>query len=308
MWTLAPGIAYLDLNFDGRAGAIASAVLHGPGGVAIVDPGPSSTLPTLRRALALAGISLADVTDLLLTHIHLDHAGAAGTLVAERPGLRVWVHARGAPHLVDPRKLVASAARLYGDAMDRLWGDVRPVPADALVVLSGGERRAAGGRVWDVAYTPGHAAHHVSFLDADSGVAFVGDVAGMHFGGRGPALPPTPPPDIDLAAWRESLTRIDAWNAQTLFLTHFGPAHHPRAHLAGLAEELTYAAALAKRALDRDEEDAARQAWFVAELRRHVRKDMGEDVARICDVAGRFDLSWLGLSRYWRTRHVPERP
>jgi glyoxylase-like metal-dependent hydrolase (beta-lactamase superfamily II) len=154
MITLASGLSYLDLNFDGVKGVIASVILRGPGGVAILDPGPSSTLPALRAGLEHAGIMLADVTSILLTHIHLDHAGATGTLVRENPALRVYVHAKGAPHLVDPAKLIASATRLWGDEMDRLWGEMRPVPAGNLTILHGGERIAAGGRDLDIAYTP----------------------------------------------------------------------------------------------------------------------------------------------------------
>ena len=174
MITLASGLSYCDLHFLGEPRIIATVVLHGPGGVTLIDPGPSSTLPTLRAALARAGMTVADVRALVLTHIHLDHAGVVGTLAQENAHLRIYVHEKGAPHLVDPSKLVASATRLWGDDMGRLWGECRPVSADRLVVLVGGERIEAGGRTLDVAYTPGHASHHVSYLSADSGVAFVG--------------------------------------------------------------------------------------------------------------------------------------
>src|SRR5258708_6271164 len=139
MITLASGLSYLDLHFLDTPGVIASVVIHGRGGVAIIDPGPSSTLPMLRKELTDAGIEMADVTAILLTHIHLDHAGATGTLLKEQPSLCVYVHEKGAPHMVDPSKLLASAARLYGDQMDRLWGEVLPVAADAIVALRGGE-------------------------------------------------------------------------------------------------------------------------------------------------------------------------
>jgi glyoxylase-like metal-dependent hydrolase (beta-lactamase superfamily II) len=157
MNTLASGLSYFDLNFLNTSGVIATVVVHSAGGVAIIDPGPSTTLPALRAGLAGAGIGIGDVRSIVLTHIHLDHAGATGTLVRENPSLRVYVHEKGAPHLVDPSKLVASATRLWGDDMARLWGDVLPVPAAALTVLAGGERIAAGGRDFEVAYTPGHA-------------------------------------------------------------------------------------------------------------------------------------------------------
>src|SRR5438552_3738428 len=167
MITLTTGLSYLDLDFRGVPRVIATAVVHGPGGVALIDPGPSTTLPTLRRELEDAGLSMADVRALVLTHIHLDHAGATGTLVHENPGLRVYVHEKGAPHMIDPEKLLASAARLYGDEMDALWGQVLPVPAAAIAVLKGGERISAGGRDLEVAYAPGHASHHVSYFSAD---------------------------------------------------------------------------------------------------------------------------------------------
>src|SRR5688500_7156433 len=211
MHTLAAGISFFDLHFQEYPHVIATAVLHGPGGVAIVDPGPSSTLPIFRRELAAAGIGISDITTLLLTHVHLDHAGAAGTLVRENPRIRVYVHERGAPHMAEPEKLIASATRLWGDAMDRLWGEFAPVPREAMTVLSGGERIAAGGRTLDVAYTPGHASHHVSYLSGDSGIAFVGDVAGVKTTPTGFVLPPTPPPDIELEDWQRSLDTIEAW-------------------------------------------------------------------------------------------------
>src|SRR5262249_17147007 len=179
MITLASGLSYVDVLFQGVPRIIATAVVHGPGGVALIDPGPSSTLPTLRRDLEQWGIAMKDVRALLLTHIHLDHAGATGTLVGELTDVRVYVHEKGAPHMIDPARLLASATRLYGDAMDRLWGEVAPVPAASIHALAGGERISAAGRGFEVAYTPGHASHHVSYFDRDSRIAFVGDTAGV---------------------------------------------------------------------------------------------------------------------------------
>ena len=302
MITLAAGLSYLDLRFYGVEGVIASVILHGPGGVAIIDPGPSSTLPALRAGLDRAGIALADVRAILLTHIHLDHAGAAGTLVRENPALRVYVHERGAPHMVDPAKLVASATRLWGDEMDRLWGDMRPVPAGNLVTLRGGERLTAGGRDLDVAYTPGPASHHVSYFSADTGIAFVGDTAGVRLQAGRFIVPPTPPPDIDLDAWRDSVARISAWHPETLFLTHFGPFAPVAAHLTELADHLEHTSGLVKVSLARPGTDEDREAWFTDEIRRELRRRMTESDAEAYEVAGRFDLSWRGLARYWRKK------
>lgn len=301
--TLSAGVSFLDLQFQGAPQIIATGVLQSAGGVALVDPGPSSTLPTLHRELGEAGISIGDVTALLLTHIHLDHAGAAGTLAAENPRLRVYVHERGAPHIVDPSKLVASATRLYGDAMDSLWGEVRPVPSSAILALRGGERLEAGGRTLEVAYTPGHASHHVSYFNADTGIAFVGDTAGIKRGATGYVLPPTPPPDIDLELWRDSVARIAAWGPETLFLTHFGPHAPSCPHLTELADHLDLVADLAKASLARDESDEAREQWFTEAIRRELRRSMDERAASAYEAAGRFDLSWRGLARYLRRKN-----
>lgn len=302
MITLASGLSYFDLDFLGVSGIIATAALHGTSGLALIDPGPSSTLPALRAALAAAGLSVADVREILLTHIHLDHAGATGTLAAENPAIRVHVHEAGAPHMVNPDKLIASASRLWPGEMDRLWGEFRPVPADRLVVLKGGERIRAGGRDLEIACTPGHASHHVSYFSADTGIAFVGDTVGIR---REPAryvLPPTPPPDIDLEIWRTSLARIGEWRPATLFVTHFGPFEDAAAQLTEMADHLDVVAGLARTSLLQDGTDDDREAWFTGEVRRQLRRHMGESEARTYEVAGRFDLNWRGLARYWRKK------
>jgi glyoxylase-like metal-dependent hydrolase (beta-lactamase superfamily II) len=304
MHRLAAGVSYCDLQFQSRPRIVAAALVHGAGGAAIVDPGPSSTLPALREALTASGLSMRDVTALLLTHIHLDHAGATGTLVRENPGLRIYVHERGAPHLVDPSKLLASATMLYGDAMDRLWGEVVPVPASSLAVLKGGERIDEGGRTFEAAYTPGHASHHVSYFNSDTGIAFVGDTAGIKIIENGYVLPPTPPPDINLEIWEQSLRSIEAWHPETLFLTHFGPHGAARAHIAELRDHLALAADLVKQSLARDETDAQREVWFSEELRRELRRRLDDAEGRSYEIAGRLDLSWRGLARYWRKKTV----
>jgi len=301
MITLASGLSYFDLQFQHRPRIIATGVVHGSGGVALVDPGPSTTLPTLRATLLAGGISMSDVTAILITHIHLDHAGATGTLVRELPGLRVFVHEIGAPHMANPERLVASAARLYGDAMDRLWGEVLPVPAASMTILSGGERITAGGRTFDVEYTPGHASHHVSFFDRDSGVALVGDTAGVKLTSDGFVMPPTPPPDVDLEAWHESLGRIERWSPATLFLTHFGPSEFA-GHLPALRDHIGVVAGLARTSLAREGTDEDREAWFADEVRRELSRRMSTSDTAAYELADRFDLNWRGLARYWRKK------
>jgi glyoxylase-like metal-dependent hydrolase (beta-lactamase superfamily II) len=300
MQPLATGISFVDLEFQGRPRVIACVVLHDTSGIALLDPGPASTLPALTRQLAAAGIGMEDVTTILLTHVHLDHAGAVGTLVRQHPRLRVYVHESGVRHLVDPSKLVASATRLYGDAMERLWGEVAPVPGDTVVSLSGGERIRAGGRHLDVAYTPGHASHHVSYFSDDTGIAFVGDTAGVQVVPNGFVLPPTPPPDIDLELWSASLMAIERWRPGTLFLTHFGPGGPPTAHIGELRDNLDQLVSLARESLTREGDDAAQEAWFIERVRERLQR-RAADVATY-EIAGRFDLNWRGLARYLRKR------
>jgi glyoxylase-like metal-dependent hydrolase (beta-lactamase superfamily II) len=206
-------------------------------GDVLVDPGPASCLPTLLDALAGDRVRV-----IALTHIHLDHAGATGSLLRLFPEAEVWVHERGARHLVDPARLLASARQLYGEQMDRLWGEVAPVPEDRIRALVGAER--LGGM--RVAYTPGHAKHHVSYLHEDTGYAFTGDVAGVRID-EGPVLAPTPPPDIDLPAWRSSIELIEEWQPARLAVTHFGDYAEAETHLGELRERIGWVEDLAAR-------------------------------------------------------------
>jgi glyoxylase-like metal-dependent hydrolase (beta-lactamase superfamily II) len=210
---------------------------HEPEPGTLVDPGPASSVEQL-----LAALGDIEPRRILLTHIHLDHAGATGVLLRRFPDAQVWVHERGAPHVVDPSKLVASATRLYGDDMDRLWGEIAPVPERSLRVLRGGETIDG----YRVEYTPGHASHHVAYLHEASGTALCGDVAGVRIG-DGPLIAPTPPPDIDVEAWHASIDRIAAWRPARLALTHWGSFTDAAEHLARLHEELDDCLAHAER-------------------------------------------------------------
>jgi glyoxylase-like metal-dependent hydrolase (beta-lactamase superfamily II) len=303
MRPLAAGLDYIDLQFLGHPAIIATAILHGPAGVALIDPGPSTTVATLRAGLAQMGLSVGDVRQLLLTHIHLDHAGASGLLVDENPSIEVFVHAKGAPHMADPSRLVASATRLYGTDMERLWGDFRPVPRANLRVLEGAETIKAGGRELRVAHTPGHAVHHVCYFDPASRIAFVGDTAGIRRGGSPFVMPPTPPPDIDLEAWRESEARILSWDPDTLFLTHFGPFHGPRLQFQQLRDNIeSWGRIVRKLITDPALDEEGRQAAFVDEALRDLQRAVGPQEAESYSRAGRLDYSWQGLARYWRRR------
>jgi glyoxylase-like metal-dependent hydrolase (beta-lactamase superfamily II) len=253
----------------------------------LVDPGPQSCEETLLEALGDERPRA-----LLLTHIHFDHAGAAGALVRRWPDLPVYVHERGAPHMAHPERLVASATRLYGEAdMQRLWGDVIPVPEENLRVLVGGESGVEG--AFSVAYTPGHASHHVSFLHEDSGWAFVGDVAGVRVAPSDFVLAPTPPPDIDVEAWERSIDLVAGWEPTSLALTHFGEASDAEAQLEAVREALHCQCHLtACHDLE----------GFIAAMDERVRAAMpGDDAESVLQAAPLHHLH-QGLSRYQSKR------
>ncbi|MDQ3071344.1 MAG: MBL fold metallo-hydrolase [Acidobacteriota bacterium] len=303
MSSLADGFETIDLEFLGHREVIATALLHGPAGVALIDPGPATTWAGLMEKLKARGIAPADVRAVLITHIHLDHAGAAGLASEVLPNATFFVHERGAAHMADPSKLIASASRLYGADMDRLWGEMRPLPASRMRVLQGGEKIDAAGRAIDVAYTPGHASHHVSYFDPRHGVAFVGDTAGIRRGLNPYVMPPTPPPDIDLDAWRESTRTILAWHPSQLFLTHFGPFHDAESHFARLWDRTEDWSRRVRASLGKPGQDAELASAFTQEIIDDLRTVMSASEAGGYANAARFDFSWAGLARYWRKRH-----
>jgi glyoxylase-like metal-dependent hydrolase (beta-lactamase superfamily II) len=301
MTTLGTGLDYFDLRFLDQPGIIATGLVSGREGVAIIDPGPSTTLASLKQGLELRGMTFGDVRAILLTHIHLDHAGATGSLTALCPSARVFTHEIGAPHLADPSKLVASAGRLYGADMERLWGDIKPVPADRIQTVGDESLTVVGHRV-QVAPTPGHASHHVSYFLPDAGVAFVGDTAGLCRASGRVVLPATPPPDIDLDAWRTSTDRILAWNPDTLFLTHFGPHRSPRVHFADMWSRMSDWSRRVRAGLATPGTDAERAAKFTEEVMDDLARATSREEAQAYASAGRFDFSWNGLARYWKKR------
>jgi len=303
MPALAAGLDYVDLNFLGRPEIIATAILHGPAGVALVDPGPATTIDNLTTALTRKGIRFEDVRQILVTHIHLDHSGGVGSILGKFPHIEVVVHQRGAPHLVDPSRLLASAGRLYQQDMERLWGDVQPVDKDRLKIIDGGERLTVVGREIETAYTPGHASHHVSYFDAASRVAFVGDTGGICRGTSSYVMPPTPPPDIDVETWQASGRTILAWDPDSLFLTHFGPRHGGRQHFQAMFENIDACSVIVRRLLDDTSiDDAQRQQRFVDEALLDIKRKVGETEAADYLRAGGLNYSWQGLARYWRKR------
>ncbi len=271
----------IDLHFAGRERAIGVYVVETDDGLALFDCGPTSTLPALHDGLAAHGLELSDVRHLLLSHIHLDHAGAAGPLARAHPELTVWVSDVGAPHLVDPSRLERSARRLYGDLFDILWGELAPVPESNV--------RIAGSDVlgWDCFPTRGHASHHISYFR--DGTLLAGDAAGVRMPGSRYVLPVSPPPDIDVEAWHETADAIRARTPERLALIHFGVHEDVSSHLDRLEAELDRWAA-------RVRDGMSQQAFVDAAL-----ADAGDD-AEAYDRVAPFWQSWQGLTRYWQTR------
>jgi glyoxylase-like metal-dependent hydrolase (beta-lactamase superfamily II) len=277
----------LDLLHLGNERVIGSYLVDTPDGLALFDCGPSTTVPTLKAALAGHGVALADVRHLLLSHIHLDHAGAAGVLVREHPELQVHVSEIGAPHVVDPERLERSARRLYGDSFDALWGELAPVPERNVHVV--------GDLVLGLECFPGpgHASHHVCFLDPD-GTLYAGDAAGVRIVPAPYVLPPAPPPDVDVEAWHRTIDEIERRAPARLALVHFGIAEDVGAHLDDLRRRLDEWTELVASGVSQDEfVDAA-----TADLRASV-PDPGAYSQAIP-----FWQSYLGLARYWEKRRA----
>ena len=269
----------IDVRHLGRERVIGCWELDG----VLIDPGPQSSEHTLIEALGGEAPRA-----IVLTHIHLDHAGATGSLVRRWPGTPVFVHERGAPHLIDPSKLWASASQLWPDDMDERWGEAVPVPESAINLVGDGDE-IFGMRV---AYTPGHASHHVAYFHEDSGWAFVGDVAGVRIPPVDHTLMPTPPPDIDVEAWLDSLALVESWSPQAIAVTHFG-AHEDVAQT--IEDARTQLRRWAEAARDLDED--AFGARFHAELEAEIDD---EAVRGAMFQASDPRLEYAGLARYWR--------
>jgi glyoxylase-like metal-dependent hydrolase (beta-lactamase superfamily II) len=296
---MTPTIDTLDLAFRGRPQVIGAFLVRAGRGAVLVETGPASTLPNLVAGLAEHGLTPDDVTNVLLTHIHLDHAGAAGWW-AER-GATVWVHPRGAPHLVDPSKLEASARRIYGELMDSLWGPITPAPPQRVRTVEDGEAIEVEGLRFTAIDTPGHANHHHVYRLGD--VAFTGDVAAIRLHGTGGVDLPAPPPEFDLEKWRASLDRLRAAGLERIYRTHFGAADGVAAELdaveALLEETTAVVRAMIDRGLDRASMLEEYRGWV---RRRAAAAGADADVIRAYETANPREMSVDGIVRYWRKR------
>ena len=254
----------------------------------LVDPGPTNSLEAV-----LAELGGWRPSAILLTHIHFDHAASTGTLMRIYPELQVYVHERGAPHMANPDRLWSSASRLYGeDNMLAMWGEFEPVPTDRMHALSGGERLTIGADTFEVAYTPGHAQHHVAYLRGD-GTAFAGDVAGVRIEAGTPTVPPTPPPDIDIEAWHRSIGLLRGWRPERLAITHFGAFEDVSEQLDELDTRLDR---WARSARERERAD------WVAGIESDLRSSTDPETYESFIAAVPVEQSYAGLRRYWEKR------
>lgn len=287
----------LDLNFQGRPHAIASYLIRYSDGAVLVECGPGSTLTSLEAGLAQEGLSPRDVTHILLTHIHLDHAGASGWMA--RQGAQIILHPVGAPHMLNPEKLLASAARIYGDKMDLLWGEFLPVPQDKLRVVGNGEEIVIGNLRFVAINTPGHAEHHYIYLFED--ICFSGDVGGVRIHGFQYLRLPMPPPELHLERWRESVNLLRKERFASIAPTHFGIFDDPEWQLREVEKRLDSAARWLEQAMPSDPHiEQLRQSfteWMMAE---GEAIGLDEVVRKAYELANPLDMSADGLLRYWK--------
>jgi glyoxylase-like metal-dependent hydrolase (beta-lactamase superfamily II) len=305
---LGPGAWQISHPFLGEGEIVGSYLLAGNDELAIIDPGPGSMVESLLASIREAGFDPQDVTHILATHVHLDHAGNAGTLVRLMPQAQVYVHTMGAPHLLDTTKVVASALRIFGDRMKLLWGEIEPTPQERLRVIEHGDILNVAGRRLEVHYTPGHAVHHVTFFNAHSGEAFVGDTAGVRLQGIAYVRPPTPPPDLDLEAWSASMELLKGLHPDVMYIGHFGAVRDIEPHLAELRERLYAWGDFVLTAMRDGKEEAEIIAMLIEHTKRELVQAAGGDEHSLerYEIATNYPMTVQGYMRYWLKKH-PER-
>jgi glyoxylase-like metal-dependent hydrolase (beta-lactamase superfamily II) len=287
----------LDLNFQGKSQAIASYLIRHSSGAVLIESGPGSTLAALQAGLQANGLSVSDVTHVLLTHIHLDHAGAAGWLA--RQGAQVYVHPVGAPHLLNPEKLLASATRIYGDRMQTLWGEFLPVPEAQLNIAKDGEEIVIGDLKFMPVDTPGHAEHHYAYLFED--VCFSGDISGVRIPGYPYLRVPMPPPELHMEKWRESLARLHMEKFSRIAPTHFGIFEDPEWQLRRVEEELDAAEHWLESVMPSDPPVEELRRMFTDWINEQGRQQgLSADVLKAYELANPLGMSADGLQRYWK--------
>ncbi|MGO8949236.1 MAG: MBL fold metallo-hydrolase [Ktedonobacterales bacterium] len=295
----------IDTLFQGEPGVIASYLLTGAYGPALIDVGSGASVAQLLSGIHAAGVDPGDVAHLILTHVHLDHAGAAGALLSYMPKAQVYVHGLGAPHLVDPSRLLGSAARIYGEAMEQLWGTMEPVPERRIQILMDEQTIRVGSRSLRALYTPGHAVHHLVYFDEGHQELFAGDIAGVRLQGSGFVRPPTPPPDLNLEDWYTSLDRIAELHPDVLYLPHYGRATDVVRHLDQLRRRLGDWGELMLVGIRQEQPDVELANLLAQTANSEIAQSNSRDetvVARY-ELASNYLMSAQGYVRYYRKVH-----
>ncbi|GCE17387.1 MBL fold metallo-hydrolase [Dictyobacter kobayashii] len=302
-----PGLWHISLPFQGEPEVIGTYVLAGKDEIALIDPGPETTIEALLASLQEAEFNPQTITHILLTHIHLDHAGGVGTLLHHMPNAKVYVYSKGAPHLKDPTKLITSASRVYKERMQELWGNVEAVPAANIQTIDGGDILNVAGRRLEVHYTPGHASHHVVFYDVHAGELFAGDAAGVHLPGIDYVRPPTPPPDVDIEAWSATIDLLKKLRPDVLYLAHFGPVRNTIPYLERFRAQLFAWGDIVLEALQAGKNEEEIIQILIDKTEPELkRKGADAEAFKRYDLATNYPMTAQGYIRYWQKKH-PER-
>lgn len=304
---LRAGLWQISLPFQDEEEILGSYLLAGNGELALIDPGPTSTLEALYTGIREAGFDPQDLTHVLATHVHLDHSGAVGTLARDIPRAHVYAHSQGIPHLLDTSKLVASAQRIYGERMIPFWGEIEAVPEQQLKALKGGDILNVAGRRLEVHYAPGHAIHHIILFDVHSGELFAGDVAGVRLQDSNYVRPPTPPPDLDLEDWSQSLDLLKRLRPDVLYISHYGPVTEVTTHIGHLRERLYGWGDFVLQAMNAGKSEDEIIAMLIKQANPELERVSRtfRQVVRY-DIATNYPMTVQGYMRYWKKKH-PER-
>ncbi len=297
-----PIIHTIDLHFLGRSGTIGAYLVPYSDRCILVETGPGSTVSVLEAGISQLGFSLESVTDVFLTHIHLDHAGASGWLAQH--GCQIHVHENGAPHLVNPEKLLASAGRLYGDKMDALWGEFLPVPIEKITVMHDGEVAKFGKLSIRALDVPGHANHHLAYIIGDA--CFSGDIGGIRLSPQEYLSLPLPPPDLNLEKWRDSIRHIQAYDPTRIIPTHFGMYTDAKWHLQAVLSALDEVSTWAEKWMSTNPSlDDLRQQFIEFERQRATKYGVNQSVVENQQIANPSFMSADGIFRYWNKFKKP---
>jgi glyoxylase-like metal-dependent hydrolase (beta-lactamase superfamily II) len=300
---LRPGVWQISLPFQGEPDIVGSYLIAGETEIALIDPGPGSMLEEQLAAIREAGFDPSDVTHLVLTHIHLDHAGMTGSLLHSMPRANVYVHSKGAPHLIDTSKVVASASRIYGGRMQELWGEIESVPEERIRVVEGGDILTIANRRLEVHYTPGHAVHHVVFFDVHSGELFAGDAAGVRLQGIDYIRPPTPPPDLDVEAWSDTIDTLKRLRPDVLYIAHFGPTRNVTQHLERLREKLFSWGDFILGEMRKGKGEAEIIELLIARTQPEIQRVTSDPLAvKRYEIATNYAMTVQGYMRYWKLK------